>query len=135
MMRVFETRRSPRRTARILVVEDDESYRLLLHRILIKAGFHADAAEHAEDALARFDEGSYDLVITDLQMPRITGLELITKLISKRPDIRIIALSGTIHRRKHFAQAIGGGAKAILEKPLTADQLLRAVKEVLADGL
>jgi CheY-like chemotaxis protein len=123
---------APPPSARILVVDDDEPFRLLMRRVLVKAGYAVEAAEHGDDALARFGAGSYDLMITDLSMPRMTGLELITSVIGQRPDLRIIALSGAPDRGKHFLSAIGSGAKAILQKPLSPDQLLRAVQRVLA---
>ncbi len=78
----------------ILIIDDDEQMRNLLCRAMEYAGFEVEAAADGRKGLRLFEENAYDLVITDLIMPEQEGMETITFLRKKYPDIKIIAISG-----------------------------------------
>lgn len=116
--------------ARILIVDDDRDHRLALVTMLTGAGHDAVEAVDGRKALVAIDQSSFDVVITDLQMPEMHGLELITLLRGLSPATQIIAASGTGGDQLAMAQALG--AKVTLNKPVFPDQLLGAVDEALA---
>ena len=115
--------------ARILIVDDEESDRRLAEAILERAGYEVLLAEDGEEALSVCREGSVDVVITDLQMPKVHGFELITALRETDHPPPIIAISGTGHHQLEIADALG--AKFTMSKPINPDGLLAAVEQVL----
>ena len=109
--------------ARILIVDDDEADRIVLGTILERAGHEAFFAEDGEEALGEYGGHAIDIVITNLQMPRVHGLDLITLLRNVSPRPAIIAISGT--GLLDFAKE--AGADATLTKPVDRIELLSAV--------
>jgi len=115
--------------ARILIVDDDESDLLLLQSMLEED--HAlHTAMTGEEAMKIYLHESIDLVITDIQMPRGDGIELITALKGLDADAPIIAISGQKPHKLGIAQM--AGASAILSKPLIPNLLRQAVSRALA---
>ena len=117
--------------ARILIVDDDEADRIVLGTILERAGHETVFAGDGEEALREYSATEIEVVLTDLQMPNVHGLELITMLrgLSSRPAI--IAISGTGSAQLDMAQVVG--ADETLSKPVDPDELLDAVAKALAD--
>jgi DNA-binding NtrC family response regulator len=126
--------RQPARSGTILVVDDDEGMRHLLGRMLCRAGFEVVPAFDGEDGLARYRECNPDLVITDMKMPRMNGLELVEALVRENADVKAIAISGIDSQVRHLNAAVRAGAKASLLKPVTATDLVQTVEEVLGLG-
>lgn len=115
--------------AKILIVDDEESDRLLVQAILEHAGHETFFAENGEDALREYALHGIDLVVTDLQMPEVHGFELITILREFDKPPAVIAVSGTGPFQLHMAEALG--AKYTLQKPLNAKLLVTAVNDAL----
>jgi DNA-binding response OmpR family regulator len=120
---------------RILVVEDDISIRQLSTEVLIRHGYEVDAAEDGAAGWEALQTSSYDLMITDHNMPRLTGVELVKKLRSARLDLPVIMATGTLPKEE-FTRHPWLQPDATLPKPYTFEELLRTVKQVLckADG-
>jgi len=116
--------------ARILIVDDDEADRILLEAALKREGHETYLAGDGEEALASFVEVPFELVITDLQMPNVHGLELISRLKNVAPRPAIVAISGTGEPQLDIAHAIG--ADAMVAKPVAPHELLEAVGAALA---
>jgi len=115
---------------RILVVEDDPDIRRVNTEVLTYSGYHVDAAEDGAAAWDALQLKKYDLVVTDNDMPKLTGVELIQKLQAARMALPVIMATGTSPAehiaRYHLLQP----AKTLI-KPYTFDELLTVVKEVL----
>ena len=115
---------------RILVVEDETEIRQLSAEVLARAGFAVDAAEDGIAAWEALHAKDYHLLITDHDMPRLSGLELVKRMRSARMALPVILASGTLPMQQpqwdHELQLA-----ALLPKPFSADQLLGTVKEVL----
>ena len=115
---------------RILLVDDDVYVRELNAGVLIRSGYQVDTANDGADAWKALNDQSYDLLITDNKMPRVTGLELIKKLRSEDMALPVILASGTVPveelNRHPWLQL-----DATLPKPFTIAELLAAVKKVL----
>jgi two-component system, cell cycle sensor histidine kinase and response regulator CckA len=107
----------------VLVVDDDESMRTLLRRMLERTGFTVVTAINGQDGMERFAEQPVDIVVTDMMMPVLDGVELIRVL-------RIVAISGVEY--PYLRMALGCGAKATLRKPVASAQLVETVTRVLA---
>ena len=115
--------------ARILIVDDDEADRIVLSTILERAGHETFLVEDGRTALSTFGATQIEVVITDLQMPEMHGLELITVLREASPRPAIIALSGTGRDQLDMAQAVG--ADETLMKPVDHDELLGAISRAV----
>jgi len=116
--------------ARILLVEDDFAMCEIGAEVLIRQGYHVDTAGDGADAWKALNDRSYDLLITDNTMPRVTGMELIKKLRSEDMTLLVILASGTVPVEelvKHPWLQLD----AMLPKPFTTGQLLDTVKKVL----
>jgi CheY-like chemotaxis protein len=116
--------------ARLLVVDDEEADRVVMKTILERAGHEVFLAQDGREALDLYEGKDIQIVITDLQMYDVHGLELITIIRDFRPRPRIVAISGTGEVQLDMAQALG--AEKTLIKPVRPDQLLTAIREVLA---
>lgn len=116
----------------VLLVEDEESIRKLLVRELRTVGYHVLEAGEGQEAmdLCRGHEGPIHLLLTNVVMPRISGRELAERLVSIRPDMRVLYMSGytddTVVR--HGVQEAD---TAFVQKPFTSIQLLQKVRDVL----
>lgn len=80
--------------ARILLAEDDDQMRAFLGRGLRRAGHEVDAVGDGEAALARLDDAEYDLLLADVVMPGIDGIELARRMIVRQPAIRVMFITG-----------------------------------------
>ena len=115
--------------ARILIVDDEEMDRVLLADILRRAGHETLFAANGRAALRLCRKSDIDLVVTDIVMPELNGLELLESLLEADPWVRVIAISGIT--AKKLNQAARSGAKAILTKPVDPEELLREISRAL----
>ena len=115
--------------ARILVVDDDEGLRQLNRTALSLSGYEVDSAEDGQSAWDALQANHYDLLITDNNMPRLSGLELIRKLRTMHMTLPIILASGSLR----LATPDDGRLPAVtmLPKPYGMNELLEAVKNTL----
>ncbi len=110
----------------ILVIEDHASVRTLLAQVLKDAGYQVCEAATGREGLERFREQPVDLVITDLEMPEMTGLEVILALTHAFLNVKVIAMSG--HSADELQKAKLMGARQTFAKPLDLPALLNAVQ-------
>ena len=115
--------------SRILVVDDDETIRDTLYELL-SAEHDCQTAQTAEQALARLEVDSYDVVLTDISMPGLSGLELLGHVRQKYPDTPVIIISG-ISDHEHAQGLIRLGAFEFLLKPFRIEVVEKSVKRAL----
>ena len=113
----------------ILVVDDDEAIRDTLYDLLSQE-HDCQPAQTAEQALARLEVDSYDLVLTDISMPGLSGLELLGHVRQKYPDTPVIIISG-ISDHDHAEGLIRLGAFEYLLKPFRLEVVEKSVKRAL----
>ena len=117
----------------ILVVEDEESVRLVTERILVRAGYKVMIAARggvALEAVAR-DDQPIDLMLTDVVMPEMLGPQLVERATAIRPDLRVLYMSGYIHPAVAQLGIENPEELVIVEKPFTTDELLSRVRQAL----
>jgi CheY-like chemotaxis protein len=114
----------------VLVVDDDPQIRSLLRNVLGEAGYSVEEAHGGRQALDRVRQKMPDLLITDLIMPEMEGMETITRIRKAAPRLKIIAMSGCVDSL-YLDTARMLGAHATFAKPLALDALLAAVSGLL----
>ena len=118
---------------RILIIDDEESIRMIFTEILTRAGYAVDAAGDGRKGIARLAETGADLVITDIMMPEMDGLEVLQQIRGYNEDLPVIAISGGMRDRpiNFLPHAKKMGACQVLEKPIGMKELLAAVQAAL----
>ena len=119
----------PRGSQRLLVVDDDENMRTMLVCTLERDGYHVDTAEDGVEGLRLLRAIKYDLLISDNQMPRLTGLEMIKHLHSERIQLPIIMATTSL--KPEDLAGVEFPAVKLLIKPYTLVELLTLVRNEL----
>ncbi|WP_019509331.1 response regulator [Pleurocapsa sp. PCC 7319] len=116
--------------AKILVVDDDKNIRRTVSMALESLDYFVHTAFDGKDAMVQLTNDRYDLIITDLKMPGMNGMELLQEAISKYPEIKIVLISahGTVD---NAVEAMKLGAVDFLQKPFTPKELRNLVHNVL----
>src|SRR5262249_18374134 len=117
-------------SGRILIVDDDADARDTLARVLRKEGYHVDAAASAEDALKRFGRDHTDLVITDIRMEGIDGIELLRAVKSVREDVPVIIMTA-FASVDTAVRAIDQRAYDYIRKPYQLAEIRACVRRAL----
>jgi len=115
---------------RILVVEDDAEMRSLLKDFFEEDGFEIDSVSNGSEAFRKIAREPFDLIITDIRMPGLTGLDILPGIKKLQPEVSIIvitAFGSEEVRRKAFDR----GATAYLEKPILFNKLRTLVHEMV----
>src|SRR5579859_6713165 len=118
---------------RILVVDDDESLRRVMQMQLEEAGYEVLAVSQGQDALALMEDTTPSLVITDLKMPGMSGLDLLRKLREAYPETTVIMITafGTVSTA---VEAMKAGAYDYITKPVDYEQLMLVVNRAMERG-
>jgi DNA-binding response OmpR family regulator len=117
---------------RILVLDDNEDVRESMRLLLAIGGHDAVTSGDAREALALQDRQPVDLLITDIFMPGVDGLETIVAFRSRWPGLKIVAISGGGVRAKRDYLGVAGeiGADLVMRKPVDVEELLAAVRKL-----
>ncbi len=119
--------------ARLLLIDDDDEFRTLLRLTLVHHGHQVFEARNGQEGLAQYALTAPDLVITDIVMPEMEGLDLVMELRKRQPTVKIIAISGggRIGPDDYLHCASLLGAAEVLTKPFPAMMLLAAIERLL----
>lgn len=122
--------RPARPAGNILVVDDDADMLSTCRKFLEKEGYNVSVADRGERALAMYDSGAFDLVLTDLKMPQMDGMQLLREIREVSPEAIVIVFTGfgTI---EDAVTAMKDGAFDFIPKPFTPDHLSVSVKRAL----
>ncbi len=130
----------------VLIVDDEPDVRDSIQRVLERAGFAVRSADSVADALVALCQQVSDVVITDIIMPKTSGIKAIEAVRSEYPSVRIVAISGggnfgiteykptAITTTAYLAAAERAGAHFLLTKPFESRDLIHAVESVLGVG-
>jgi CheY-like chemotaxis protein len=120
---------------RVLVAEDEALAAMALEDCLLEQGFHVTLAEDGQAALEAASAAPFDVLLTDLRMPRLDGAALIRQLRAARPDLPVVVMSGhagpswrsDLHRE-------GEGPIVMLHKPVNLGAIINALRGVVPGG-
>lgn len=118
------------REHRILVIDDDKAFTEIFSQVLASEGYSVEVAYSSEEALEVLKDDFFGLIIIDIGLPGMDGLELITKINKTDPDMRKIILTGN-SSMENITKALKGGAHEYLTKPVQIEE----VKDVLRKQL
>ncbi len=117
---------------KILVVDDEEGARELFNTILTDEGYHVTLAVSGEDALSHMKADAFDLVVTDIKMPGMDGLQLLQEIRKSgaRSDVIMVTAYGEV---ESYLKAMSLGAAEYINKPIRIKELKRIVHKVLTE--
>jgi CheY-like chemotaxis protein len=118
------------RKTTILLIEDDSDVLNTVVKQLDYFGYEVITATDGLDGMKKLDAGGYDLVITDIVMPYISGVGVVTALKEKKPHIPVIAITG--YGKEPEAAAMEKNADIVLAKPIRMADLKRHIDELIA---
>ena len=116
---------------RILIIEDDEEMRALLKDSLLEEGVEADSATNGSEALRKLVKESFDLVITDIRMPGLTGLDILPVIKRLQPNASVIVITA-FGSEEVYRRSFEKGAAGYLEKPIHMERLKTLVHEMVS---
>ena len=117
---------------RVLLVEDEGAVRAALTQTLERRGFQVTPAPTATEALQVVERAAFDLVLTDMVMPGLSGRALIGRLRESRPEVRVLAMSGYAPRAEDGDDTELPSTVTLLRKPFTNAQLFSALRSTFA---
>ncbi|MDA8241669.1 MAG: response regulator [Nitrospiraceae bacterium] len=115
---------------KVLVIDDEDIVRTSCSRTLAPAGFEVRLARNGVEGLKILEEGPFDLVLTDLKMPDMDGIEVLRKIKEGWPAVEVIIITG-YQTVDTAVKSIKLGAFDYIEKPFTPDALITAVSKAL----
>ncbi|MBL0152535.1 MAG: sigma-54-dependent Fis family transcriptional regulator [Chitinophagaceae bacterium] len=120
--------------ADILIIDDEKAIRKTLSEILSFEGYKIDEAADGEEGLKKFKEKTYDLVLCDIKMPKLDGIEFLQKAGESNPDVPVIMISG--HGNIETAvEAVKKGAYDYISKPPDLNRLLITIRNAMEKGI
>jgi len=116
----------------ILVVDDDLEFLDLVSTMLKDEGYDVDTAKSGKEGLEKCMENFYSLILIDIKLPDLDGIELLTRIVDTDPKIRKVIITG-YPSLENSVQALNLGADAYLVKPVKAEELLKTVRKQLLE--
>jgi DNA-binding NtrC family response regulator len=122
---------TPEWTATVLVVDDNAEHGQALAKIFERAGYRVSTAGDGEEALKVLVDRPYDLILTDLRMPRMNGLELLRNIRGLSPDVPVLIITA-FGEWTSYIEAMDCGCVDYLSKPVRREDILLAARKALA---
>jgi DNA-binding NtrC family response regulator len=116
---------------RILIIEDDEEMRSMLREFLSEEGYDTDSIDSGSKAFVRLVRDTFDLIITDIRMPGLTGLDILPGVKKLQPDAPIIVITA-FGSEEVCHKVFARGAEAYLEKPIHLEHLREIVQRMVS---
>jgi len=116
---------------KILIIEDDEEMTSLLKEFLNEEGYETDSVDNGSEAYRRLVKEDFDLIITDIRMPGLTGLDILPGVRKLQPEAPIIVMTA-FGSEEVYHKVLERGATAYLEKPIHLDHLRNLIEEMVS---
>ncbi|MFN0124248.1 MAG: response regulator [Blastocatellia bacterium] len=113
-----------------LIVDDSAFSRLRLRKMLDTLQFSADEAENGREAVTAYQRSRPDVVLMDIVMPGLEGVEAVREICADDPSARVIMISSVSHREK-VAEALAAGARGFITKPVMPGDLRQELERIL----
>ena len=118
---------------KILIVDDEESVRMILQQIIIKRGFEAETASDGNEALEKLKISSFGIVISDINMPNMDGVTLFKNIKKDYPKTPVIFITA-FGRDKIIVEAMKIGLADFIEKPFKMDAVISTINQHIKKG-
>lgn len=119
---------------KVLLVDDEQEFTSVLSERLEARGLRVDTAADGKSALERVHGMSYYVVVLDLAMPGMDGIETLKRMLAENPDLQVIMLTGHATVQKGI-EAVRVGAREVMEKPADINALLARISEAKTDRI
>jgi CheY-like chemotaxis protein len=119
--------------AKILITEDEDSLRMFVARALRLDGHETHEAGDGAEGLEKLSEGPFDLLLSDIRMPVMDGIELVHQASARFPDLKILLMTGYAEQRER-ADDLAAKVIDVVQKPFALPDIRRAVTSALATG-
>ncbi len=119
---------------RVLLVDDEQEFTSVLAERLEARGLQVETASNGAAALEKVQASPYDVVVLDLAMPGMDGIETLKRLLAQNPDLQVIMLTGHATVQKGI-EAVRLGAREVLEKPADMSTLLAKIADAKTDKI
>ena len=116
----------------VLSVDDDRDLRDVLHELISDMGLASETAVDGMDALAKMEEKQFDIVITDINMPRLNGIGLIKRIAADYSDTDVIAITG-FQTEYNYTDIIALGASDFISKPININEFEAKIKRIVRE--
>lgn len=117
-------------SARILVIDDDESIRRTISKSLKRAGYLVDAVENGKQAIEKAEANFYNLALIDIRLPDMDGTKLLTAMKETTPKMVKLILTG-YPALQNAIEAVNKGADGYITKPVNIEELIETIKKQL----
>jgi len=115
---------------RLLIVEDEETLRESLRRVLIQEGYDVDSAGSSEAGMKSLGQKEYDLVITDIVLPGMNGIQFLRECRKKNPGLKVIVITA-FASIETAVEAIRTGAQDYIVKPIIHKEIKEVIRKTL----
>lgn len=117
----------------VLIIDDDQDIREACTELLLGAGYDVDSARDGYDALKKIEAVTYNLIIVDINMPLVDGIDFYLRAIRKSPEMkkRFLFMTGDIYGEQEALDMFVKTENTVLKKPFTKDIFLKAVSDTL----
>ncbi|WP_117196140.1 response regulator [Rhizobium terrae] len=119
--------------AKILITEDEDSLRMFVARALRLDGHETHEAGDGAEGLEKLNQGPFDLLLSDIRMPVMDGIELVHKASARFPDLKILLMTGYAEQRER-ADDLSAKIVDVVQKPFALPDIRRAVAAALSAG-
>lgn len=116
---------------RVLIIDDEEIVRISCQRILVPEGYEVEISGSAAEGLGILAEEPVDVILTDLKMPNVDGIEVLRKIKQEWPDIEVIMITG-YQTIETAVEAIKMGAFDYIEKPFIPSAIVESIEKAMA---
>lgn len=118
----------------ILIIDDDQDVREACREVLHVSGYAVDSARDGFEALKKIDSAAYDLIIVDINMPLVDGIDFYLRVVRKNPDMknRFLFITGDIYGEQEALDLFIKAERTILKKPFTKEAFLKSVSGILS---
>lgn len=126
------TNNPPSATRHILVVDDEEDFRTVFSSVLSSAGYEITMAKSGEEAIEAIRNRTFDLVVLDINMPNINGIQVLDWIRKDFPAMKVIIMTG-YYDEAHIDESLRRGADEVFGKPFQVGNVLNSVRRLLEE--
>lgn len=117
----------------ILIVDDDDAVREACCELLHVSGYGVDSARNGYDALKKIEEAAYSVIVADINMPQVDGIDFYLRVVRKNPEMknRFLFITGDLYGEQDALDLYMKSHRTVLKKPFTKAEFLKSIADIL----